>query len=107
MTLAHAVKSQEQATEEKEAGELTFWIDVWDKNIRDSIAEKNGLDKNDAKAIAALYDAERMAIAKDQLKGLLWMAKKPEGYLDGKVVVEIGPGCCCGLDVSKAKTKFW
>ncbi|GEM_PF-2124342 len=93
-------------TKEKEAHELDFWINVWNKKIVDRVIGKNGLDTNDPENISRLYDVERMKVAKDQLSGLLWMAKKPEGYLDGKIVVEIGPGCCCGLDVSNAKMKI-
>jgi SAM-dependent methyltransferase len=45
-------------------------------------------------------------MAEEQLSGILWMAKKPKGYLEGKTVVEIGPGCCCALEVSGARTKI-
>jgi ubiquinone/menaquinone biosynthesis C-methylase UbiE len=34
------------------------------------------------------------------------LAKWPRDYLDGKVVVEIGPGCCGLLEMSKARLKI-
>jgi SAM-dependent methyltransferase len=89
----------------KEDSELDFWINVWNKNIIEKVRKETGLNPEDERFEQA-YDKERVDVANGQLSGILWMAKKPAGYLDGKVVVEMGPGCNCALEVSNARVKI-
>ena len=105
-TLQRQVPVVSSPKKEKETAELDFWINVWNKKIIDDVVKKHGLNNSNDSKFDLFYKEERKIIARNQLSGLLWMAKKPEGYLDGKVVIEIGPGCCCGLDVSKASMKI-
>lgn len=85
--------------------ELKFWSDVWNKKIIDEIKENTKIDiKNFAENHE--YQNRRKKIAKDYLSGIFWMANKPDNYFQNKVVVDIGPGCCCGLEVSDAKVKI-
>ncbi len=85
--------------------ELSFWADVWNKRIIDNVLKKKVIKIDDVN-FQTYYNEERILEAKSQLAGILWMAKKPEGYLDDKIVVEIGPGCCCALEVSGARVKI-
>jgi ubiquinone/menaquinone biosynthesis C-methylase UbiE len=51
------------------------------------------------------YDKQREKEGKAQGYRILSLAKKPRNYFDGKVVVEIGPGCCGLLEMSNARIK--
>lgn len=100
------IEPVQQDVQLKEDSELDFWINVWDKEIRDRVVKKNNLGSEKHKDFKKLYNIERIKVAQKQLDGILWMAKKPAGYLDNKVVVEIGPGCCCALEITKARIKI-
>lgn len=94
------------SVDEKGDNELDFWINVWNKNIINRTLSKNKLKKSQGRQFEKLYHQERIIEANSQLSGILSMAKKPKKYLDNKTVVEIGPGCCCALEVSNAKVKI-
>lgn len=87
--------------------ELNFWINVWNKKIIETgcwtedvyslIGEEKRIDS---------YEKQREKEGKAQGYRILSLAKWPRDYLDDKVVVEIGPGCCGLLEMSKARLKI-
>ena len=91
----------------KETEELGFWINVWNKKIVETgcwtedvytlIGEEKRIDS---------YDQQREKEGKAQGFRILGLAKKPRNYFDGKVVIEIGPGCCGLLEMSNASVKI-
>jgi len=91
----------------KESEEINFWINVWNKKIIETgcwtedvytlIGEEKRIDT---------YEEQREKEGKAQGYRILGLAKKPRNYFDGKVVVEIGPGCCGLLEMSNARVKI-
>lgn len=99
------IKKGESGLVVKEDNELDFWMNVWNKRIIEDVQKQSNLSVSD-KEFSTYYNKQRIVVAESQLDGILWMAKKPKSYLDDKIVLEIGPGCCCALEVSGAKTKI-
>ena len=91
----------------KGSEELNFWLNVWNKKIIETgcwtedvyslIGEEKRIDS---------YWEQREKEGKAQGYRILGLAKKPRDYLDGKIVIEIGPGCCGLLEMSNASVKI-
>ncbi|MCB9385797.1 MAG: class I SAM-dependent methyltransferase [Bryobacterales bacterium] len=93
----------------KHSAELDFWIRHWDRCIRHhgdwTPAFWNGFDDTTPELSESEYKQARRDLAVKQLREVERMAAKPEGYLDRKTVVEIGPGPVGMLEVCDAAVK--
>ncbi|MBJ7458118.1 MAG: class I SAM-dependent methyltransferase [Thermoleophilaceae bacterium] len=82
-------------TRYKDRSELAFWIDHWDKHIRDGhLWGENSLELSGDSEVAAEYEERRWQQARAEVNRVLQEAKiEDKNFFDGKVVLDIGPGC--------------
>lgn len=91
----------------KQRSELAFWTDKWDRSIRDgALWGPDSLELSGDTEIADSYEGRRWQQARAEVRRVLKEAKiDDEDFFDGKVVLDIGPGCvgfpdACPADVS-------
>ena len=91
----------------KEREELDFWLNVWNKKILDTGCWTEDVYSliGEEKRIES-YENQREKEGKAQGYRILSLARKPRNYFDGKVVIEIGQGCCGLLEMSNARIKI-
>jgi ubiquinone/menaquinone biosynthesis C-methylase UbiE len=90
-----ASRSVIRLTNYKGQAELAFWTDKWDKHIRDgNLWGENSLELSGDSEIAADYIDRRWQQARAEVSRVLAEAKiEDANFFDGKVVLDIGPGC--------------
>ena len=91
----------------KDREELDFWLNVWNKKNLDTGCWTEDVYSliGEEKRIES-YEKQREKEGKAQGCRILSLARKPRNYFDGKVVIEIGPGCCGLLEMSNARIKI-
>ena len=82
-------------TKYKDRSELAFWIDHWDKQIRDGqLWGENSLELSGDSEVAAEYVDRRWQQARAEVNRVRQEAGiEDEHFFDDKVVLDIGPGC--------------
>ncbi len=92
----------------KGRSELAFWTDVWDRSIRDgNLWGERALELSGDDSIAEDYVGRRWQQARAEVNRVLEEASIDDrNYFDGKVVVDIGPGCVGFPDACPAKRSF-
>jgi ubiquinone/menaquinone biosynthesis C-methylase UbiE len=107
-TVMRASRGVVRLTGYKGHSELAFWTDIWDKHIRDGhLWGENSLELSGDSEVASEYEDRRWQQARAEVNRVLQEAKIDDaGFFDGKVVLDIGPGCVGFPDAVAAPAKL-
>ena len=77
----------------KAADELAFWIERWEPELRGGrLTGPDTLELSGDAEVAATYEERRWQQARAEVRRVLEESGLPEGFFDGKVVLDIGSG---------------
>lgn len=91
---------------DKLKAELEWWRDVWVPTFRRRGHWDDLNILGPEGGVIGSYEEQRRKEARAHGLRILRLVGRPEDFFRGKVVVDVGPGCVCMLELSDAREKY-